>query len=793
MTRGHVRPALTGLVLLAAVLEPTRAEAQRRCRVAEVIITPPEATVRMGSVHPFVAYAYDAAGNPCESATFTWTSSNPRAASVSVEGIATSLGLGATLIRAVTGAGTARRVGEATLTVTAGGPSPFPQTDPPPGGRLTARRAQDRQPAGEGPAEAIVIDPLRLALVRGESRWLDYRAVKADGSNAAPVPLTFSVEPGGERFAYIDSVGLVTALADVGTASVRVSVPGQARIQPRMVVVEVRGDSVMFNRREVSLTPGTVDTLSIVIPAQQRAMNPTGVFQFLSMDPTKVRVNPVQPIIEALAPGRARIVAQSSVFPELAVLVNVHRRVAAVELRPADSLVTIAIGATLQLQVRALATDSSPVPEAPLRWTLPDSAVVAFDTTTKTLRGRRVGMTSLVVSAPLSRDTFVTRTMRIRVVAGSLRASRTRLGLPHGGRAPIEVSLLDDNRQSIGPATQLAWTSTADSVATMQGTTIVAGRPGRARLTGRTPWDSTVTIDVTVVGDMLFTAQREGRFDLWQWWNGQVAPLTRDSALETYASWSPDLTRVAFARAARPAATEYELWVMNADGTEPRQLTRDSAVVKSVSWLPNGEALVYESNRGGSSQIWIVDADGANARQFTPGTTPNTAPAVSPDGAKVVFIGSEQTSPGRTVYGIYERNLDGSGTSRALLAAPRVSHPQYRPDGTAILFLRDEGSGRQTTRRVYRLRIGQPADSMVAVTPITAVVTSFAQSPDGQSLACTVVEVQQGNVQATRVAVFNLGTGIFQPLAGVAPDERLSNPAVRPEPRAAAGGNSPPR
>ncbi len=793
MTRGLRRPALAGLALLAAALAPTRAEAQRRCRVSEVIITPPEATVRQGSTHPFVAYAYDAAGNPCESATFTWTSSNPRAAAVSADGIATAVGLGLTEVRAATGVGTARRVGTATLTVTAGGPSPFPQTDPPPGARGSARRPQDRQPAGDGPAEAIVIDPLRLQLVRGESRWLDYRAVKGDGSNAAPVPLTFAVEPGGERFAYIDSVGLVTALADVGTATVRVSVPGQPRIQPRMVVIEVRGDSVTFNRRELSLTPGTVDTLSIFIPAQQRAMNPTGVFQFVSMDPTKVRVNPVQPIVEALAPGRARVVAQSSVFPELAVLVNVHQRVAALDLRPTDSLVTIAIGGALPVQVRALAADSAPVPEAPLRWTMPDSAVVAFDTTTRTLRGRRVGQTTLLVSAPLARDTVITRTMRIRVVAGSLRASRTRLGLPYGGRAGIEVHLLDDTRQSIGPATQLTWTSTADSVATMQGTTVVAGRPGRARLTGRTPWDSTVTVDVTVVGDMLFTAQREGRFDLMQWWDGQVAPLTRDSALETFAAWSPDLTSVAYARAARPSATEYELWVMNADGTEPRQLTRDSAVVKSVSWLPNGEALVYESNRGGSSQLWMIRADGTNNRQLTPGPTPNTTPSVSPDGAKVIFVGSEQTSPGRTVYGIYERNLDGTGSSRGLLAAPRVSQPRYTPDGTAILFLRDEGSGRQTTRRVYRLRVGQPADSMTALTPATAVVTSFAQSADGQSLACTVVEVQQGNVQASRVAVFNLGTSTFQPLAGVAPEERLSNPALRPGPTAAAGGTSPPR
>ena len=68
--------------------------------------------------------------------------------------------------------------------------------------------------------------------------------MNAWGENAEKVPIVFTVVTGGERVATVDSVGLIRAAGDTGVARVRLEVPGNGRIHPRHVSVEVRTDSV---------------------------------------------------------------------------------------------------------------------------------------------------------------------------------------------------------------------------------------------------------------------------------------------------------------------------------------------------------------------------------------------------------------------------------------------------------------------------------------------------------------------------------------------------------------------
>jgi hypothetical protein len=90
---------------------------QRRCRVAEVQVSPPDAQVRVGATSPFLAVAYDAASNSCATATFTWTSSNQRAATVDQNGIATAVEQGVSIITARTGTGATAKSAQATIQV----------------------------------------------------------------------------------------------------------------------------------------------------------------------------------------------------------------------------------------------------------------------------------------------------------------------------------------------------------------------------------------------------------------------------------------------------------------------------------------------------------------------------------------------------------------------------------------------------------------------------------------------------------------------------------------------------
>src|SRR6185503_15463930 len=90
----------------------------------------------------------------------------------------------------------------------------------------------------------------------------------------------------------------------------------------------------------------------------------------------------------------------------------------------------------------------------------------------------------------------------------------------HRRAAAARVALLDDSRNNVGSANSyLTWTVAPDSVLRIDnGNTLVALKPGHARLTGRAPWDSTVALDVFVVGDLLVVAQHQGQRDLLMKW-----------------------------------------------------------------------------------------------------------------------------------------------------------------------------------------------------------------------------------------------------------------------------------
>ena len=80
--------------------------------------------------------------------------------------------------------------------------------------------------------------------------------------------------------------------------------------------------------------------------------------------------------------------------------------------------------------------------------------------------------------------------------------------------------------------------------------------------------------------------------------------------------WSPTADRIALVS---NDSSNDEIWVVDRDGSNGRQLTRDSYSWwdKHPSWSPDGKQLVFWSNRSGKRQIWIMDADGRNPRTLS--------------------------------------------------------------------------------------------------------------------------------------------------------------------------------
>jgi Tol biopolymer transport system component len=253
--------------------------------------------------------------------------------------------------------------------------------------------------------------------------------------------------------------------------------------------------------------------------------------------------------------------------------------------------------------------------------------------------------------------------------------------------------------------------------------------------------------------------------------------LTQDNALESDPAWSPSLTQVAFIAAANPAANRSDLYVANADGSEPRRLTDDSAVVRSPCFVgPSGDQIVFESNRGGRSQLYVINRDGTGRRQLNPGGDANTSPEVSPDGRRVLFVSPRETAPRERHYNVYQVNLDGTGEGR-LTTGPRIEDsPAFAPDGRSFFYLRDEG-GTPATKRVYRQDLFTGVAS--AITPPGMFVRDFSVSADASTLVLTIIQSDARGLQTSQLALYAMATGQLTPfmIPGV---ERVAGPVFRP-------------
>lgn len=98
-----------------------------------------------------------------------------------------------------------------------------------------------------------------------------------------------------------------------------------------------------------------------------------------------------------------------------------------------------------------------------------------------------------------------------------------------------------------------------------------------------------------------------------------------------------------------------------------------------IDWTPDGRIL-YTSVIGKNQTIWIMNADGSNARQLTPAGSTATVPSVTADGRFVVF---ESDRSGASE--IWRVNVDGSGLKQ-LTTCGKNSEPDVTPDGKWVVY-----------------------------------------------------------------------------------------------------------
>lgn len=190
-----------------------------------------------------------------------------------------------------------------------------------------------------------------------------------------------------------------------------------------------------------------------------------------------------------------------------------------------------------------------------------------------------------------------------------------------------------------------------------------------------------------------WASDRHGAFDIFVMAADGTDPknLTQSMTEDSDPSWSSDGAEIAF-YSARDG--NYEIYVMDADGRNQTNLTNHPASDTAPTWSPDGSRIAFNSRRDGNDEIYVMDFDGKNLARLTSHGARDTAPAWSPDGSRILFF-SERGG----YQQIYVMNVDGSDQKNLSDSAANDGYPAWSPDGSQIVFHSD----RSGTGEIYVL------------------------------------------------------------------------------------------
>ena len=166
--------------------------------------------------------------------------------------------------------------------------------------------------------------------------------------------------------------------------------------------------------------------------------------------------------------------------------------------------------------------------------------------------------------------------------------------------------------------------------------------------------------------------------------------LTQNAGDDWSPVWSPDGQRLAFA-SSRDGNTE--VYVMDADGTNPTNLTQNADTDGwNIVWSPDGQRLAFTSERDGNTEVYVMDADGTDPTNLTQSAGDDWAPVWSPDGQHIAFTSNRD---GNTE--VYVMDADGSDPTNLTQSAGDDWVPVWSPDGQRLAF----ASNRDGNTEVY--------------------------------------------------------------------------------------------
>jgi serine/threonine protein kinase len=196
--------------------------------------------------------------------------------------------------------------------------------------------------------------------------------------------------------------------------------------------------------------------------------------------------------------------------------------------------------------------------------------------------------------------------------------------------------------------------------------------------------------------------------------------------------WTPD-GKIVFTSA---ASGNQDIWIMNADGSNQKQLTMDAHTDFNPTVTNDGRYVVFASNRTGNLNIWRMNMDGTGARRLTQGRE-ETLPVCTPDNQWVVYYNGDKNS-------LWKVPLDGGSSPTPVTDKLSIS-PAISDDGALIACNYREAADAQPKVAVLRSSDGELVKAF-DIPPTGIVRGSIRWTPDNRALAYVITRDGVSNI-----------------------------------------------
>lgn len=211
--------------------------------------------------------------------------------------------------------------------------------------------------------------------------------------------------------------------------------------------------------------------------------------------------------------------------------------------------------------------------------------------------------------------------------------------------------------------------------------------------------------------------------------------LYQVSGAEIYApDWSPDEQRIAYHS---NQTGNYEIFVFDFETREYTQITDLGGAARYPNFSPDGTQIVFHYRPQGQEDydIWLVNDDGSNPTALTNDNDDNYGAAWSPDGSIIAYT---RYDFGTRTSGIWFMRPDGSDGQEVIATGFEDSRPEFSPDGQWLLFESNSSSRGGQTSAIFMAPLAGGAIQQVTSNRIDAACAAFVPTVDGEVVTSLV-------------------------------------------------------